>query len=447
MQHKIIIKQGMTQSDFIAVIDLGTYKIKGVVGRRNDNNVFSILGSEAIDSGNAIRRGLVYNIEETGGSVRKLITMLENSIGQKIGKVYVSLAGQSLHTMEVRETKMLSSGGMVSDDIIKQLHENADKFAPDLKRNYAVADVEYFIDDKPERKPVGVTGSKIEAAYQIVTGRPNLLSNIEKSITEKAKLPIAGYLVGALASASVALNDEDKELGCAYVDFGAGTTTLSLYKDGILKRMVVIPFGGKNITKDICAMNITENYAEEMKIKFGKAHQNHESPFFTSPFSSKPDVDLTELNRVIGLRLDEISANLKEQIRQSGLENDLGAGMIITGGASQLKNMSDYLTNKFKMPVRRATAKKTFINNAPELINNPSFTQVLGMLMHGKESCNFVETPEYNKYDEVETSSDAIKKVSKEDSRTTKRIKKIQKHDLFSKIGDVLDSMFSDDNE
>ncbi|MDD2590839.1 MAG: cell division protein FtsA [Fermentimonas sp.] len=437
----------MTQSEFIAVIDLGTYKIKGVVGRKNDNNVFSILESKTIDSGNSIRRGMVYNIEETGASVRKLITMLENSTGQKIGKVYVSLTGQSLHTMELRETKQLSSGGIVSDDVIKQLRASADKFTPDLKRNYAVADVEYFIDGKHELKPVGVAGSKIEAAFQIVTGRPNLLSNIEKSISDKAKLPIAGYVVGALASAAVALNDEEKELGCAFVDFGAGTTTLSVYKNGTLKRMVVIPFGGKNITKDICALNITENDAEELKIKFGKAHENHESPFFTSPFSSKPDVDLTELNRVIGLRLDEISANLMEQIRLTGLESELGAGMIITGGASQLKNMSDYLTLKFKMPVRKATAKKVHINNAPELLNDPSFTQVLGMLLFGEESCHFEEVSDDSDYDDYETTSDTQTREAKERVRAAKKIKKTQKQGFLSKFGDMFENMFSEEDE
>lgn len=440
----------MTQSEFIAVIDLGTYKIKGVVGRKNDNNVFSILESKTIDSGNSIRRGMVYNIEETGANVRKLMTMLENSIGQKIGKVYVSLAGQSLHTIEFRETIQLTSGGIVTEDVIKKLRESANKFVPDLKRNYAVADVEYYIDGKHERKPVGVAGSTIEALFQIVAGRPNLLTNIEKSVSDKAKLPIAGYVVGSLASAAVALNEEEKELGCAFVDFGAGTTSLSIYKEGILKRMVVIPFGGKNITRDICAQNMTESDAEQIKIKYGSAHDSHVSPFFTSPFSSKPDIDVTELNRVIGLRLDEIFANIKEQIRLSGLEDELGAGLIITGGASQLKNLSEYLTAKFKMPVRKATARKTFINNAPDLINDPSFTQVLGMLLFGEESCHFEEEHIYTENDDEDTlpptDKTEPKKPAKEKRKNIKT-EKSQGKGIMTMFGNVLGSMFSEEDE
>ena len=142
-----------------------------------------------------------------------MLTMLENSIGDKIGKVYVSLTGQSLHTLEFRERVMLSSGGIVTQDVVDQLNSSAIKYTPDLQKNYAVADVEYYIDSKTEKNPVGVTGSEVEASFQIVVGRPNLLSNIEKSVTGKAKLPIADYIVGALASAAVTLNEEKELVG------------------------------------------------------------------------------------------------------------------------------------------------------------------------------------------------------------------------------------------
>ena len=353
----------MTQSGFIAAIDLGTSSIKGVVGRKNESNVISILASGFIPSKNCIRSGTVYNIEETGASVRKLVTLLENSIGRKIGKVYVSLGGQSLRSLEFREAIELSPGGMVTDDIVKQLRASAQKYSPELSKAYALADVEYYIDNKPERNPVGVTGSRVEASFKLITGRPNLMGNVEKSITGKAEVEVADYIIGALAAAEVALNDEEKELGCAFVDFGAGTTTLSIYKGGILRAMVVIPFGGKNITRDICALNFTETDAENLKIKFGKALENQENSFFSSPFSTKPDVDLTQLNRVIAMRLDEITANLSEQIRLRATKiNWCRIGH--HGGASQLKIWMPTL-RELKMPVRKATVKKTFINNYP----------------------------------------------------------------------------------
>ena len=441
----------MTQSGFIAAIDLGTSSIKGVVGRKNESNVISILASGFIPSKNCIRRGTVYNIEETGASVRKLVTLLENSIGRKIGKVYVSLGGQSLRSLEFREAIELSPGGMVTDDIVKQLRASAQKYSPELSKAYALADVEYYIDNKPERNPVGVTGSRVEASFKLITGRPNLMGNVEKSITGKAEVEVADYIIGALAAAEVALNDEEKELGCAFVDFGAGTTTLSIYKGGILRAMVVIPFGGKNITRDICALNFTETDAENLKIKFGKALENQENSFFSSPFSTKPDVDLTQLNRVIAMRLDEITANLSEQIRLSGYEDKLGAGLVITGGASQLKNMDAYLTRELKMPVRKATVTKTFINNYPELVNDPSYTKVLGMLLLGEEDCELqvVEQPEYNEHEDDDTTSSRSSraKEKRKESVKAKKQKSTKQGGFFSNVEDFFGNMFSDDDE
>lgn len=442
----------MKQSGFIVAIDLGSSKITGVVGRINENNVISIIASETIPSNRCIRRGMVYNIEETASKVRKLINLLENKLDRRIGKVYVSISGQSLHSIDYRERRQLSSSGVVTENIINQLKEAAEKFKPDMSRNYGIADVEYFIDDKPEREPVGVTCSVIEANFKIITGRPNLVSNIEKSIKEKLNIQIAGYYIGVLASAAIALNEDEKELGCVFLDFGAGTTTVSVYKGGILRRMVEIPFGGKNLTSDICELNFTENDAEQYKVKFGKARENVDNSLL-SPFSSKPTIDLVELNKVIVMRLDEITANIKEQIKLSSYEGQLGAGIVITGGASQLKNLDIYLTEKLKMPVRRASAKKTFINNSPELANDPSFTQALGLLMSGTEDCELYEVK--NEEDELFVENQKItprvnekkEKKREEKKREERRVKKNTAGGFKDAIGGFLSGMFSEDDD
>ena len=288
------------------------------MGRKNENGVISVIASASvngsgINEGSSIRRGKVHNLELAGASVAKLIQKLENSSGRKIGKAYVSLAGQSLHTIDFSAKRNLSSG-IVTDDDVKQLRKAAERYRPDLRQNYCVADVEYYIDDKPEKSPVGIRGEEIEAGFKLLVGRPGLTSNIKQSITTKTNLEIADYVVGPLAAAVMALTDEEKELGCAFIDFGAGTTTLSVYKKGILRWMVEIPFGGDNITRDISELNFTEEDAERLKTKFGKAMDTREGSIFSSPFSSKPDIDLEELNKVIVMRLDEIIANIREQI-------------------------------------------------------------------------------------------------------------------------------------
>jgi cell division protein FtsA len=227
--------------------------------------------------------------------------------------------------------------------------------------------------------------------------------------------------------------------------------------------MVVIPFGGKNITRDIRALNFTESDAEQLKIKYGKAMKKQETPFLASPFSEKPDVDMSQLNRVIEMRLDEITANLKEQIKLSGYEGEsLGAGLIITGGASQLENLDDYLKQKLKMSVRRATVKKTLVNNAPELVNDPSYTRVLGMLLLGDEDCEQkeVEAPkEYEEYEEemeLDTPTGRTSWIFRDNNKKTKKPKSPKEKEkekekegggFFSSMENFFGNMFSEDDE
>ncbi len=449
------------QTGFIAAIDLGTSKITGVIGRKNENNVISVMAYETVPSNNCVRRGAIHNVEEAGSKVRKLIDFLEKKIGKRIGRVYVSLAGQSLFCIDVREMRQLPQSGIITDEIVKQLSVAADKYKPDLKRKYAIADVEYFCDDKPERNPVGVTCSLLEADYKVIIGRPNLYTNIQKTIVEKSQLQIADLIVGPLATAAIALNDEEKELGCALIDFGAGTTTLSIYKGDILRYLVVIPFGGKTITKDISELNFTETDSEQYKIKFGKAKEGQETSFFSSPFSSKPDINMEELNKVIVMRLDEITANIKEQIKQSGYKGQLGAGIIITGGASQLKNLDLYLEGKLEMKVRKATAKKTIINNSPELTNDPAYTQVLGMFLLADEDCEqiYVQSYQDEKIETKKSISDFTKKQKKSFSEMKQMVNKKNKEkdkrreekpkgpSIGERMGNIFGGLFSEDDD
>lgn len=446
----------MIQSGFIAAIDLGTSKIKGVVGRKNENGIISIMAHESVSSENCIRRGVIHNVEETGAKVRRVIDFLEKRIEKKIGRVYVSLSGQSLYSINIREVNTVSPSGIVNEEIVRQLKAGAEKFKPDFRRKYAIADVEYFTDDKPEKNPIGVTCSRIEADYKVIVGRPNLYTNIQKAVEEKGQIQVADIIVGPLATAAIALTDEEKELGCALIDFGGGTTSLSIYKDDVLRYMVIIPFGGKNITKDIGALNFAETEAEQYKIKFGKAKDNQETSLFSSPFSSKPDINLEELNKVIIMRLDEITANIKEQIIQSGYNNQLGAGAIITGGASQLKNIDQYLENKLEMKVRKANTKKAVVNNASEITNDPAFTEVLGILALADGDCEqaFIEPVEYEEtFEDTKTENKKGKKtfndlrniVKSNQEKEEKKHEKQKGNSLGQKMGNFFTTLFSDD--
>lgn len=373
----------MEQSGFIVGIDLGTSKIIGVVGRKNEQGVISILASESIPSDSCVKYGVIYNIDEAAGKIKKLINLLENKTGKKIGKAYVSVAGKSLRAIEHKETKLLDRTTPITFALLDNLEQQAKLNKPEFFTNYSVLAPEYYLDGNYEEDPIDKIGSTLEGHYRLVIGRPNIKTNLAKSITEKAQIEIAGYIVGPVAAGALVLDEHDRQAGCALVDFGASTTTLSIYKDGLLRFMSVIPFGGRTITKDVQELGFVFESAETYKIRYGKLGKEKNK----AAADVSPDVDLRELNKVIQLRQDEIILNVINQIKLSGYSDELDAGIIMIGGASQMNGLVDYLAEKSQLPVKRAVAKRVYINNAAELLQNPLYTQALSLLLFANENC------------------------------------------------------------
>ncbi|MDR1883139.1 MAG: cell division protein FtsA [Prevotella sp.] len=373
----------MEHSGFIAGIDLGTSKIVGVLGRKNEQGVISILASESIPSDSCVRHGVIYNIDEAAGKIKKLVNLLENKTGKKIGKTYVSVAGKSLRAIEHKETKLLDGTTPITFALLDNLEQQAKLNKPEFFANYSVLAPEYYLNGEYEEDPIDKTGSTLEVRYRLVIGRPNIKTNLTKSVTDKARIEIAGYIVGPVAAGALVLDEHDRQAGCALVDFGAGTTTLSVYKGGLLRFMSVIPFGGRTITKDVQALGFVFDSAETYKIRYGKLGKDKNK----AVADASADVDLRELNKVIQLRQDEIILNVINQIKLSGYADRLDAGIIMIGGASQMTGLVDHLAEKSQLPVKRAVAKRLYINNAAELLQNPLYTQVLSLLLFANENC------------------------------------------------------------
>lgn len=378
----------MEQTGFIVGIDLGTSKIVGLMGRKNEQGVISILASESIPSDNCVKHGVVYNIDEATGKIKKLINLLENKSGRKIGKVYVSIAGKSLRAIEYTMTRDLGGESDVTFAIIDQMEQQARQNKPEFLTNYSVVAPEIFLDGQYDPDPINKTASVIEGRYRLIVGRPNIKSNLNRCLTEKNQLDIAGYIVGPVAAGAVVLDESDKQAGCALIDFGAGTTTLSIYKGGLLRYMVVIPFGGRTISKDVKELGFIDTAAESYKIKYGRVGKDkNKQP------SANSDVDVKELNKVIQLREEEIVLNLINQIKESGYFGQLEAGVVIIGGASQLTGLPEFLEEKLQMPVKKGAAKRLYINNAADLMQNPAYAQALGLLLFANENCEKKEIP------------------------------------------------------
>ncbi|MDU1903200.1 MAG: cell division protein FtsA [Dysgonomonas sp.] len=378
----------MEQSGFVVALDLGTSKIVGLMGRRNEQGVISILASESIPSDNCVKHGVVYNIDEAAGKIKKIINLLENKSGRKIGKVYISVAGKSLRAIEHTLSKDLGSETEITFSVIDQMEQQARQIRPEFLTNYSVVAPEIFLDGRYDEDPIGKNASVVEGRYRLIVGRPNIKSSLTKVITEKNNLEIAGFIVGPVAAGAIVLDESEKQAGCALIDFGAGTTTLSIYKEGLLRYMIVIPFGGRTITKDVQELGFVDNAAESYKIKYGRVGKDKNKQATTTS-----EVDVKELNKVIQLREEEIVLNVINQIKESGFAGELEAGIIMTGGACQLNGLAEFLEEKIQMKVRKGAAKRLYINNVSDLLQNPAYTQCLGLLLFANENC---ERKEYS---------------------------------------------------
>ena len=389
----INLKDDMAYTDFIAAIDLGTSHMVGMVGTKNATGALSIIAYEVENSGTCIRRGCVYNVKETASKIKRLILKLENKLGgAKIGQVYVGLGGQSLRSIEHTVCKVLGTEGVVTEEIIDSLYQECKDYRPDMLTVLDVVSPSYFLDDKPESNPVGVPCSRIEARYKLIVGRPSLKLNIVNSISEQAKIEIAGILVSPLALGDVVLSDNEKDLGCALIGFGAGVTTISVYKGGKLASLSVVPFGGNLITKDITNLRVVESEAERLKITYGSAKADRDNDMTIQVSLADGmglrEIKLAELNGVIEARMDEILENVYARLEATGLMSVLGAGIVITGGGAALKNLPAVMSERLKMEVRYSAVRKGVVASGDLVVaSNPEYAVAVGLLAKGTKNC------------------------------------------------------------
>ena len=434
----------MEAGKYIVAIELGTSKIVGIVGVKNEDGRLNILATEKEDSAGCIKRGCIFNVEDTASKIQKIIKKLENRLSLKITKVYVGVGGQSVHSISHSVFRQLAEDTPITDMIINSLHAESRSFPVANAEIMDVIPNEYTIDNHLETQPKGTYASEIEAHLQLVVGRPSIKKNINRCIVERLKLPIAGYIMSVHADAAALLDDEEKSLGCALINFGAGTTTLSIYKDNFLRYVVTIPFGGRNITQDISSLNILMSEAERLKLAFGCAINNGEEPKgigIEGIDSSK--INYQELCRVTEARIEEIIANIVEQIKESGYKDQLSAGIILTGGASLLKELPELLARETKMSVQRGNLQKGITFSGHQEGGLTAYSQAIGLLLLGEENC--VEKPITPKTEPTveEPEKPENKEISDEKKKKEHEKKPKKSWNIFGAIEKMTDKVIS----
>ncbi len=380
----------MESTEIIVGLDIGSTKIACIVGRKNEYGKVEILGMGRADS-LGVNRGVVENIQHTVNSIEKAVNEASQSSGVEIKVVNVGIAGQHIRSLQHRGNIMRNT---IEEEIeqhdLDNLIDNMYKLAlPPGEEIIKVIPQEYIIDGQQGiREPIGMSGNCLEANFHIITAKVAAAKNIQKCVT-KAGLIFSEIILEPLASAEAVLSDQEKEAGVVLVDIGGGTTDLAIFQDEIIRHTAVIPLGGNVITDDIkegCA--IIRNQAEALKKSFGSAlaSENKDEEIVSIPGlkgREPKEISLKNLAHIIQARMEEIIEHVYYEIKTSGFEKKLIAGIVLTGGGSQLKHVAQLTEFITGMDTRIGYPSEHLAKTPTGEVGSPMHATGVGLVIKG----------------------------------------------------------------
>lgn len=452
----------MDTQNLITAIDLGTSNIVAMVGVKEGNKI-KVVAIEREPSEGAIRRGCIINSDICVSKVRKLITKLDNKLSTHINEVYVGIGGQSVRTIKNNVSRHLPDATKISSTLLDELNKECCNISFAATEIVDVLPNETYINDVIVDNPEGKEAKKIQLNMLLVVARQAISKNIS-TVFEKLGISIAGVILSSKADAEVILTKEDKSKGCILINFGGGTTEISIYCHGYLRQLVTIPLGGKNITMDIMSLGLVSDKAEQYKISIGSAllTTGEQLKDITLDAQSKGPIKPKDLNRVSVARIEEIVANIVNQIKESGYKEEIKGGIVITGGASLLKDLPELLRKETGMDVHCGTTSERIILDRDIDIQLPLYSQAMGILLIAGETISAPSTKKekerwsFWKRNKKESPKEIEKPVEKpiEKKETPKPLKpakkeeKVVKEGLFDKLRNtVVEMMNEGENE
>ncbi len=384
------------EKEIIVALEFGTSAIRAIAGKKKADGNVQILGIEQEKVTDAIQRGVIYNIDKTTQAITNVTQRLNDSLGIRIQRAYVGVGGQSLHTAGNIVSRGLETKVKITPELVDNLMDNNRATQYTDSQILEVVPQEYMVGNRAVTDPVGIQSDQIEARFMNVVARNTLLENINKCM-RMAEIEIADLFISPLALADVLLSDNEKRSGCAMVDFGAGTTTVAVYIGNLLRHLVVIPLGGNNITNDLILTHQMElEEAESLKRKSGIAYVAAESDNPQQlPISNDRSISENELQNIIGAREEEIIQNVWHQIEN--ISDKLLSGIIITGGAAQLKDMPEaikHYTQFQKVKVAKSLITTVDVGDGVTTPQGISIDTLIALLMHGDSNCISLTEPE-----------------------------------------------------
>ncbi|MCA3250758.1 MAG: cell division protein FtsA [Pseudomonadota bacterium] len=369
--------------DMVFGLDIGTVKVMVVAAEVLPDGELRVAGL-GVAPGHGLKRGVVVNIDATVQSIQQALKEAEMMAACKIGSVYTGITGSHIRGINSTGMVIVRDNREVTPLDVQRVVETAKAInIPNDQRLLLVEPQEFVIDGHEVKEPIGMSGSRLEVRVHIVTGAQSAAENILKCV-RRCGLEVERLALNPSASAAATVTDDEKSLGVAVVDIGAGTTDVQIYADGSVRHTAVIPIAGDLITSDIAmALRTPTRDAEEIKVEHGVAKQLLADPAQQLEVPGLGDRQPRLLSRqalagVIEPRVEEIFSLVHQVIRDSGYEELLSSGIVLTGGSAVMPGMVELGEDMFLKPVRRGNP--TYAGALYDMVANPRSATVMGLL-------------------------------------------------------------------
>lgn len=374
-----------SDNKMIVGLDIGTSKIVAIVGAITPEGRLEIVGIGSHRS-IGLKKGVVVNIESTVLSIQRAIEEAELMAGCQIHSVYAGIAGSHIRSLNSHGIVAIKDREVFPQDLERVIDAAQAVAIPADQKILHILPQEFLIDDQDGvKEPLGMSGVRLEAKVHLVTCAVNAAQNIEKCI-RRCGLEVEDIILEQLASSYAVLTDDEKELGVCVVDVGGGTTDIAIFKDGAIRHTSVIPIAGDQVTNDIAmALRTPTPNAEEIKIRYACALAKLTSPDETIKVPSVGDREPRDLSRqalaeVVEPRYDELFTLVQSELRRSGFEDLIAAGIVLTGGTSKMEGVVELAEEIFHMPVRLGAPQN--IRGLTDIVNNPIYSTGVGLLLY-----------------------------------------------------------------
>lgn len=375
-----------SQNRIIVGLDIGTSKVVALVAEVDADGQIEIIGMGSHPS-RGMKKGVVVNIESTVQSVQRAIEEAELMAGCQIDSVYVGIAGSHVRSLNSHGIVAIKDGEVIEADLERVLDAAQAVAIPADQKILHILPQEYVIDNQEGiREPLGMSGVRLEAKVHLVTCAVNAAQNIEKCI-KRCGLSVDEVILEQVASSYSVLTDDERELGVCMVDIGGGTSDIAIFTEGSIRHTGVIPIAGDQVTNDIAmALRTPTQYAEEIKIKYACALTQLASVDETIKVPSvgdRPPRDLSRqsLAEVVEPRYDELFTLVQAELRRSGFEDLIPAGIVLTGGTSKMEGVVELAEEIFHMPVRIGAPSR--VKGLTDIVRNPIYSTAVGLLEYG----------------------------------------------------------------